>query len=82
MVTIIWIGVDIIIKTTEDIGQAVRRARKEQGLNQEDLAGLTGVSRRFIVELEGGKATAQIGKSLHVISMLGVSLLATHKWEG
>lgn len=73
---------DIIIKTTADVGQALKKVRKEQRLTQDDVAGLTGVSRRFIVELEGGKKTAQIGKALHVINMLGVSLVATYKWEG
>lgn len=64
-----------------DFGEIVLKARKLQGLSQDDLAGLTGVSRRFIVELERGKSTAQIGKALHVISSLGIALLASSTWD-
>ncbi len=60
--------------TTKDIGAAVRRARRAQGLRQPDLAGACGTSIRFISELERGKATAQIGRVLHVLKMLGLHL--------
>ena len=60
------------ITTTQDIGAAIRRARNAQGLRQPDLAGACGTSVRFISELERGKATAQIGRVLHVLQMLGL----------
>ncbi len=62
------------LTTTQDIGAAVRRARKAQCLRQPDLAGACGTSVRFISELERGKATAQIGRVLHVLQMLGLRL--------
>jgi y4mF family transcriptional regulator len=62
------------ISTTEDLGAAIRRARKTLGLRQPDLAGAAGTSVRFISELERGKATAQIGRVLHVLRMLGLSI--------
>lgn len=62
------------IQTTNQIGAAVRRARKAQGLRQPDLAGACGTSVRFISELERGKATAQVGKVLEVLRMLGLRL--------
>lgn len=71
---------DEIIRTTKDFGDVMRKVRKAQGLTQADLAGITGVSRRLIVELESGKPTAQIGKALHVITNLGVCLLASADW--
>jgi len=63
------------ISTTQDIGAAVRAARKAQGMRQPDLAGACHTSVRFISELERGKATAQIGRVLHVLQMLGLRLL-------
>ncbi|MBL8752881.1 MAG: helix-turn-helix transcriptional regulator [Planctomycetes bacterium] len=63
-----------IVYSTEQIGAAVRAARKEQGLRQPDLAAACGTSVRFIVELERGKPTAQIGKVLHVLNLLGLRL--------
>ncbi|MBM4063210.1 MAG: helix-turn-helix transcriptional regulator [Planctomycetes bacterium] len=60
------------IRTTQDLGALVRRARRAQGLRQPDLAGVCGTSIRFLSELERGKATAQIGRVLHVLQMLGL----------
>lgn len=61
-----------LVQTIADIGQLVRRARKAQKLRQPDLAGACGTSVRFIVELERGKPTAQVGKVLQVLRMLGI----------
>ena len=56
------------------IGQIVRDERKELGLRQDELAAASGVGLRFIVELERGKATAQIGKVIIVLAALGCEL--------
>ena len=60
--------------TPKDIGEVIRRTRKAQGLRQDQLAAAAGVGQRFLVELEAGKSTAQIGKTLNVLSALGCSL--------
>lgn len=39
-------------------------------MRQDELAGAAGVGLRFIVELEGGKPTVQIGKTLQVSSVM------------
>ena len=59
--------------TPSDIGDIVRAARKAAGLRQYELAGAAGVGVRFIVDLEAGKPTAQIGKALQVLQALGCS---------
>ena len=59
--------------TPAEIGRIVRTARKSAGLRQYELAGAAGVGLRFIVELEAGKPTAQIGKTLQVLHALGCS---------
>ena len=56
------------------IGQIVLDERKEMGLRQDELAAASGVGLRFIVELERGKATAQIGKVITVLAALGCEL--------
>ncbi|MDE2410215.1 MAG: helix-turn-helix transcriptional regulator [Sphingomonadales bacterium] len=53
------------------LGQIVRRERKAQKLKQAELAAVSGVGIRFIVDLEAGKPTLQLGKVLQVISTLG-----------
>ncbi len=67
------------IASSQDIGKIVKQMRNEQGLTQEELAGVTGAGRRFIIDLESGKETCQLGKTLNVLSMLGVELRAERK---
>ncbi|HEX8480144.1 MAG TPA: helix-turn-helix domain-containing protein [Telluria sp.] len=57
----------------------MREVRKEQGLTQLDLAGLAGLSNRFIIDLERGKETLQMQKALDVLALLGVELTARRK---
>ena len=59
--------------TPAEVGDIVRAARKATGLRQYELAGAAGVGVRFIVDLEAGKPTAQIGKTLQVLQALGCS---------
>lgn len=59
---------------TADIGAIVRITRKQQGLRQDELAAAANVGVRFLIELEGGKDTAQIGKALSVLKALGIEL--------
>ncbi len=63
--------------TPAEIGQIVRSARKAAGLRQDELAGAAGVGLRFIVDLEAGKSSAHLGKSLQVIEALGCTFEIT-----
>lgn len=69
------------ILNAKELGNLVRETRKSQDFNQNTLAGITGVGRRFISDLESGKETAQLGKTLHVIKSLGITLTASCKWK-
>ena len=60
--------------TPGEIGRLVRETRRAQGLRQDQLAGAAGVGVRFLVELEAGKATAQVGKAIAVLGALGCTL--------
>lgn len=63
-----------VITEPAQLGAAVRVRRKEAGLNQKRLAALAGVGTRFLSELERGKPTAQLGKTLQVLQLLGLEL--------
>ena len=65
--------------SSKEFGAAIRAARKAQGLRQDQLAGATGVGTRFIVDLEAGKSTAQLGKALAVVAALGLQLALIDK---
>ncbi len=64
----------MIVSNTACIGEQVRAVRKAQGLTQPDLALIANVGIRFIVDLENGKETCQIGLSIRVTQALGIEL--------
>ena len=57
-----------------DLGAAVQGLRRSSGLTQGDLAARAGVSRKWISEMENGKATAEIGLVCRVLECLGAHL--------
>ncbi|AVC44438.1 transcriptional regulator [Francisella tularensis subsp. novicida] len=65
---------------TKDLGLLIRKARKEQGLTQTDLAGISGLGTRFIGEVENGKSTAHIGKVIQLASSLGLVISVSCDW--
>lgn len=60
--------------TLSQLGQAVRKKRKELELTQEELGKFAGCGVVFIYELETGKATVRLDKLLAVLSVLGLQL--------
>ena len=58
------------------LGQTVRERRQILDLTQQQLADRAGVGRRFIVDLERGKSTLELGKVLTVTQALGLTLIA------
>lgn len=62
------------IGDAKELGAIVKFHRKKQKLRQYELAGVSNVGARFIVDLEAGKPTIQIDKALRVIHMLGLKL--------
>jgi y4mF family transcriptional regulator len=59
------------IKSPQELGDALRSARKRLGLTQPQLALAAGVGVRFIVDLESGKPTVRLDSVLRVIDALG-----------
>jgi y4mF family transcriptional regulator len=72
---IIPIGMIEAINTAEQFGRRLATARKALGLTQRELALAVGVGERFIVELEAGKPTAQLGKALAAAKAVGMRLV-------
>lgn len=60
--------------TPEELGKIIKKERKAMGLTQADLALTSGTGMRFISDLENGKPTCQIGKTLTVLKTLGMRL--------
>lgn len=63
-----------MVVTPQDLGKLVRKERKALGLTQAELALTSGTGTRFISDLENGKPTCQIGRTLTVLKTLGIRL--------
>jgi DNA-binding XRE family transcriptional regulator len=53
-------------------GLLARSRRRALNMTQDQLALATGVGRRFLIDLEAGKTTCQLGLSLVVAQALGL----------
>ena len=58
----------------DEIGKTVRSTRRSLGVTQRQLAMAAGTGLRFVIDLEKGKPTCQLGKTLAVLSTLGVEV--------
>lgn len=65
-----------IIRSTEDLGAALRQARRKAGLTQMQVADALGFSHQWISEIESGKPNARIGAILEVAAALNLTLKA------
>ena len=63
--------------TAKQIGEQVKATRKSLGVTQRDLAMTSGTGLRFIIDLEKGKPTCQLGKVLTVVNTLGITVKMT-----
>ena len=62
------------ISTPEELGRILRFKRKEIGVRQEVAAGMSGVGTKFLSQLENGKETAELGKTLQVLRKMGLEV--------
>jgi transcriptional regulator with XRE-family HTH domain len=58
-------------------GSLIRSHRKALKMRQDQLALATGVGRRFLIDLEAGKPSCQLGRSLLVADALGLKVADT-----
>ena len=66
---------------TLQFGKYLRQRRNELGWTQKILSEKSGAGLRFISELENGKPTVEMGKTLDVIDALGLRLELKKKSE-
>jgi HTH-type transcriptional regulator/antitoxin HipB len=63
--------------TTQQIGRLIRDTRKKLGVTQKALALTSGTGLRFVIDLEKGKETCEIGKALIILNTLGIKIVLT-----
>ena len=66
------------ITDSKSLGQAIRE-RKELSYTQVYLSDFTGLSVTFISDVERGKPTAEIEKTIQLINTLGLDLLVERR---
>lgn len=62
------------ITDSYSLGAAIRQRRKELHYTQAFLSEFTGLSVSFLSDLENGKPTAELEKTLRVINILGLDV--------
>ena len=67
------------IVDTASLGKAICARRKELKYTQRFLSEVTGLSISFISDLERGKATTEIGKTIFLINTLGLDILVERR---
>jgi len=64
-------------QTPQSIGNLIRDTRKRLGVTQRALALTSGTGLRFVIDLEKGKETCEIGKALTILHTLGIKVTLT-----
>ena len=70
-----------MISDAKSFGAALRQRRKELGYTQSFLSEFSGFSVSFISDLENGKSTAELGKSLYLANLLGLDCNLTRRGD-
>lgn len=64
------------IDNPRQLGELIRRRRRELGLTQTEVADVADTNLRFVSELERGKPTARLENVMRVLATLGIELEA------
>jgi len=62
------------MKNVRSLGIRVRKLRTVAGWTQQELADRSFVSRKWLIDLEAGKATVEANKVLDVLQALGYEI--------
>lgn len=64
------------IDNPKQLGELIRRRRRELGLTQTEVAEVADTNLRLVSELERGKPTARLENVMRVLATLGIQLEA------
>ena len=62
------------ISNPQELGKTIRNRRKELSYTQKYISDVTGLSVSFLSDLENGKSTCELGKTIRLINLLGLDL--------
>lgn len=61
------------VQNTRELGLLLRQGRRDRGLSQQELAEKIGASRHWVMDVEKGKPTAEMGLALKALSALDMT---------
>lgn len=64
-----------VVRSPQELGLIARGHRKQKKLTIETLAGLAHLSTRFVSEFERGKETAELGKVMQALNLMGLEII-------
>lgn len=63
----------VSVLSPDDLGAELARLRRQAGLTQAQLATEAGVSRKWLVDAEGGRISGTVARYMQVLAVLGQS---------
>jgi len=63
---------NVKVNSVRELAAAIKSARQARGWTQAELASRAGVTRQWIIAVERGKPTAEVGAVLRTITALGL----------
>ena len=63
------------MSSLSEIGAVIQSVRKENGLTQEQLADLTGISERTLRSMESGQGNPSFSAVVSTASVLGIKVM-------
>ena len=64
----------MLVNDSISLGQTIRNRRKKLSYTQRYISEITGFSMSFLSDLENGKPTCEIGKTMHLMNLLGLDI--------
>ena len=65
------------VASGEDLGRALAGVRRRRGLSQEEAAGVIGVQRSYLAEIEAGRSVQMVDRVLRLLRRMGAEVTVT-----
>ena len=70
---------ETIVRLPGEVGSVIRQLRKKAGLSQAEAASMCKVGTRFLSDLENGKDSIHLGKTMQVLRAFGLVMALKKK---
>jgi HTH-type transcriptional regulator/antitoxin HipB len=71
-----------LVRTSKNLGHAIREARKAKNLTQKELASMSGVWQETISKIENGSGGTKLETLFDLIAALDLEIIVTERSKG